>query len=183
MTYRLLGCSNENFDCANLWIEGRLTAMWGDDFPLCLHVWMGICCPYLITPPHISGAVPRHYQHSYLHGNQSLCRSGIRLGMEGGGCLIFPLLIHANNTVLQPMKMERRERENNNKQPVVPGRWMDGWTRWHKNDVFMCNSCASWKHFICKASFCLRALKMRINSRLTGPSCLVHRWHWPPLFF
>lgn len=29
------------------------------------------------------------------------------------------------------------------------------------------------KHFICEASFCLRALEMRINARFTEPSCLT----------
>lgn len=67
MTNHLQGYGDENFDCANLWIEGRLIAMWGGDSPLCLFVWMGICSPYLIALPHFSRAVPSCYQHSTIY--------------------------------------------------------------------------------------------------------------------
>lgn len=30
-------------------------------------VWMGICPPYLIALPHVSGAVPRRYQRGSIY--------------------------------------------------------------------------------------------------------------------
>lgn len=108
----------------------------------------------------------------HLHGNQSLLQKWNTI-REGEKSLISPpplrfmLITHRSN-------LRRAEKRRYSAHTVCccccEGGWTDGWTRWHRSDVLMCNS---WKHFICEASFCLWALKMRINSRFTEPSCLI----------
>lgn len=78
--------------------------MWGDDSPLCLFCLDGdlLALSYR-SASFLRGSSPPLSTQLHLHGNQSLCKSGIRLG-EGEKSLIFPLMIHANNTPQRPTK-------------------------------------------------------------------------------
>jgi len=99
------GVQRWEFDFANLWIEWRLTAMWGEYSPL----WAFFLCECvdgdLLALSYRSVSFLRGISlllstQLHLHGNQSFCRSGIRLG-KGEKSLIFALLICANNTPKQ----------------------------------------------------------------------------------
>lgn len=99
------GFGDENFDFANLWIEWRLTAMWGDDSPLCLFSLDGDLLSLSYFFFSFSGAVPLSLSAQlHLHGNQSFCTSGIGLGRGEKNLLIFPLLIRASNAPQKPSK-------------------------------------------------------------------------------
>lgn len=81
LTNHLPGCGDENFDLTNLWIEWRLTATWGDGSPLCLFCLDGDLFSLSYHPASfLRGSSLPLSIWLHLHGNQSLSRSGIRLG-------------------------------------------------------------------------------------------------------
>lgn len=86
--------------------------MWGDDSPLCLFCLDGdlLALSYR-SASFLRGSSPPLSAQLHLHGNQSFCRSGIRLG-EGEKSLISSLLIHANNATQQPKMSQETERQH-----------------------------------------------------------------------
>lgn len=169
MTNHLPGSSSENFDCGNLRIEWRLTKAWGDDSPLCLCGFFsgwGSALSYLAAS-FLRGSSPLLSTLLHLHGNQSFCRSGIKI-VEGE-----KNPTDAGNTRQQRTQSWEGQHAHSS---LLLKRWTDGWTRWHKSEVFVRNSwsgssvrllsvCGPWKRGLILAS--------------QNPAA----WHWPPLFF
>lgn len=167
------GAAMRIFYCGNLWIEWRLTAMWGDDSPLCLFCLYGdlLALSYR-SASFLQGSSLPLSTRLHLHGNQSLCRSGIRLGRGEKKSLISPFLIHAYNATQQPTKSWGTERQHT--PCCCEGEWMG-----EQGGTGVVCSCGTHETFHLHLLYVCRPWEWGLTLASQNPAA----WHWPPLFF
>lgn len=168
------GAAMRIFDCGNLWIEWRLTAMWGDDSTLCLflsvlgsaRLILSLC---LVSPgqfPAVINPAPSTWKSKPLQKWNTIREGGQKKS------LISPFLIHANNATQQPTKSWETERQH--APCCCEGGWMDG----PGGTGAMC-SCVTHETFHLHLLYVCRPWEWGLTLASQNPAA----WYWPPLFF